>query len=238
MLLAGILFDKDGTLFDFRGSWLAAYHGVALELAELAGHDRAFAQELLRVAGYDPASDRFRDDSPLLWAACEEVAALWDRHVGLGTGRTEEIVVRHFGDHVRYPPVPVGDLPALLKGLRLRGYRIGLATMDHERNARRTLDRLGIADAFGFVAGSDSGLGRKPEPGMVYGFCERCHIPPERVMVVGDSYADMEMARNAGCGLAVAVRTGATPLAVLRRSADHVIESVQRLGDLLDRLEL
>ncbi len=31
--IRAILFDKDGTLFDFRKTWLAAYRGSAAELA-------------------------------------------------------------------------------------------------------------------------------------------------------------------------------------------------------------
>ena len=44
-------------------------------------------------------------------------------------------------------------------------------------------------------------------------------------MVVGDTSADLMMARNAGCRLAVGVLTGGTPRHVLDQLADHVLGS-------------
>ena len=51
--IRGILFDKDGTLFDFCASWIPAYRRSAERCAELAaGVD---AVSLLATAGYDAA---------------------------------------------------------------------------------------------------------------------------------------------------------------------------------------
>src|SRR5258705_7066495 len=45
-----VLFDKDGTLFDFNATWMPLY----LETAnEVAGGDKALALELLVESGYD-----------------------------------------------------------------------------------------------------------------------------------------------------------------------------------------
>ena len=57
--IAGVLFDKDGTLIDFRATWVPAYLGVAAELALQAGMpDRA--DQLLARIGYAVASRRIR----------------------------------------------------------------------------------------------------------------------------------------------------------------------------------
>ena len=50
---------------------------------------------------------------------------------------------------------------------------------------------------------------------------------------MGDTHADLLMARNAGCGLAVAVRTGGTPLHVLEALADHVLDDLHGLPAVL-----
>ena len=55
----GILFDKDGTLIDFRATWIPAYHGVAEELAQRLGGGAAMTGVLLARLGYDTAADSF-----------------------------------------------------------------------------------------------------------------------------------------------------------------------------------
>lgn len=235
--IKAVLFDKDGTLVDFRATWVAAYRGVAKELAERAGGGPELARHLLRCAGYDPDADRFDEESPLLWATSETVAALWQAEPALRrVPDVGAVVTAHFGDHRRYPPVPIGDLGDLLTRLRRRRLELGIATMDSTEKARATVADLGIAEHFVFVAGADAGHGAKPEPGMVHAFCDVVGCTPEETVVVGDSRADLAMARNAGCAVAVAVRSGGTPSRLLAPLADAVIGDVQELDDLLDRL--
>ncbi len=144
-----------------------------------------------------------------------------------------EVVLRHFSDLERYPPQPVGDLPALLGRLRGRGLVLGMATMDDTAIAHDTAARLGIADQFAFITGADAGHGEKPGPGMALAFCAACDLLPAEVIVVGDTPADLLMARNAGCARAIAVRTGAAPLRQVLPLADHVLDSVQDLERLI-----
>ena len=230
----GILFDKDGTLIDFRATWVPAYRGVADELADRLGGGAPMAAVLLARQGYDVAVDEFADDSPLLWETNEAIAAAWAATPEIA-GRIDvlEVVLRHFSDLVRYPPQPVGDLEALLARLRRRGLALGVATMDDTAIAHAHLRHLGIADSVDFVVGADAGHGAKPAPGMVHAFCAACGLEPAEVIVVGDTPADLLMARNAGCAGAVAVLTGAMSAHVLAPLADRVLASVQEIEQLL-----
>jgi phosphoglycolate phosphatase len=235
MAVRGILFDKDGTLIDFRGTWLAAYRGAAADLATAAGLDPGFAGTLLARSGYDAEADSFAETSPLLWATNRAIAEAWAKAPEIAhVGDAVAIAEAHFGDERRYPPVPVGDLPALFDRLMARGLKLGVATMDTTAKARALLTGLGLEDRLAFVTGFDGGFGEKPEPGMVHGFCAAFGFEPAEIAVVGDTAADLLMARAAGAGLAVAVLTGATPRAILDRHADHVIPSVMAIEALLD----
>ena len=55
-----VLFDKDGTLFDFQKSWRAL---GAAAIARFAGEDAALAARLAEIGGYDLAGGRFQDSS-------------------------------------------------------------------------------------------------------------------------------------------------------------------------------
>lgn len=229
-----ILFDKDGTLVDFRATWVPAFRGVAAELAERLGGDDRMADRLLDRLGYDAAADSFATDSVLLWDTNASIAERWAATPEVaGRVDTSEVVHRHFADIDRYPPRPVGDLPALLARLQARGLKLGVATMDDTSVARAHAARLGIAGQLDFIVGADAGMGRKPEPGMVLAFCRACGLTPAEIVVVGDTPADLVMARSAGCIAAVAVRTGAVPLEQLTALADHVLPSVQEIETLL-----
>ena len=75
--IEAVLFDKDGTLIDFKKTWMGAYRGVAAELAERVGRPPVFAIELLAKLGYHDEQDRFDDKSPLLWATNPMVRTEW-----------------------------------------------------------------------------------------------------------------------------------------------------------------
>ena len=233
--IKAVLFDKDGTLIDYRATWLAANRAAAIDLAEAAGQERGFAEELLRRLGYDPVADRFAEDSPLLWATNAEIAARWSREPELA--EVSDIVLRVercFADDAAFPPVPVTDLAALFERLAARGLRLGVATMDNTAVTEATLARFGLRERVAFVAGADSGFGLKPEPGMVLAFCAAIGLPPAAVAVVGDNLADIAMAHAAGAGLAIAVLTGGCPAAALEARADLVLPSIAALEAALD----
>lgn len=231
--IRAVLFDKDGTLIDFRRTWLAAYRGAAAELAARAGAGEALAGALLGRHGYDARHDRFAASSPLLWATNLDIAALWQAEPELTAVDVQPVVERHFSDSKTYPPVAVTDLGALFDGLRGRGVALGLATMDSTQAARRMLCLFGVADRLDFVAGADAGHGLKPGPGMVRAFCAALGVAAAEVAVVGDNLADLAMARAAGAGLAVAVLTGGCPAEALAAEADLVLASVAELDAAL-----
>jgi phosphoglycolate phosphatase len=233
--IKAILFDKDGTLIDYRATWMPANRAAASELAAAAGREGAFADELLRRLGYDPARDEFAADSPLLWATNGAIATLWSEVPELGgIADVRERVERQFADQDAFPPVPVTDLAALFDRLCARGLALGVATMDSTAALEATLARFAVRDRVRFVAGADSGFELKPAAGMALGFCAALGLAPAEVAVVGDNLADLAMARAAGAGLAIAVLTGGCPAAALQARADLVLSSIAQLEAALD----
>lgn len=228
-IIDGIVFDKDGTLFDFRTSW----GGFAAGLLDRLGRDTAHRAALGAAIGFDPATGQFAPDSPMIAATADEIAAVMVPHLpDMNIENLADLLNTLSATAPMHPAVP---LRAVLGGLRARGLRLGLATNDTECPARSHLAAAGIEDLFDFVAGCDSGFGAKPEPGMLLAFARSQGLEPVRVAMVGDSRHDLIAARAAGMR-AVAVLTGVALRAELAPDAEVVLEDIAGLGGWIDAL--
>ena len=229
----GILFDKDGTLFDFQATW-GRWTEATLDLL---APDRETWARMARAAGYDPERRRFVPGSPVVAGAPSEIARIWAGfRPDLGAAGVERILDATALDVLADPTMlfpAAADLPGLLADLRASGYALGVATHDSEQGARVQLAAAGVEAAFDFVAGHDSGHGLKPGPGMLLAFAEAMGIPPAGVVMVGDSRHDLEVARSAGAALAIGVLTGPATREDLAPWADHILPSIEHLPALL-----
>lgn len=230
--IRAVLFDKDGTLFDFFGTWAPAYETIAAELAE---GDAGLALRLLKAGGHDPATGTVVPRSALSGGTNREIAEIWCPLLGRDDVTTLEAQLDlFFRAHAAAGNAkPVCDLPALFRRLRGRGLKLGVATMDSHAAAEAALAAFGLADLVDFFTGYDTGHGTKPGPGMVQAFARAVGLKVAEIAVVGDTLHDLEMARAARAGLAVGVLTGATPREVLEPHADRVLESIAELETVL-----
>ena len=230
--IRGILFDKDGTLFDFCASWIPAYRRSAESCAKrAAGVDAA---SLLAAGGYDVATGRWEPHSVLAAGTNRELATMWARDCGLDVEAVLDDIERELDDSARRDPVPIVHLESFFADLAARGYVLGVATMDDEARSRAMLDRFGASPYLAYLCGGDSGVGTKPGPGMVNAFLVATGLRAGEVMVVGDTPHDMDMGRAAGAGARVGVLSGVGTRAALDPLADHVIESIAALDVVLE----
>ncbi|MFC3060351.1 HAD family hydrolase [Paenirhodobacter populi] len=226
--ISAVIFDKDGTLFDFQKTWGG---WAAATLDTLAGGDSALADRLARAMRYDPVAQRFAPDSLVIAGTTGEVAHLLQPLLPhFGVDQLADELNRLSCDA---PQTPAVDLPACLGGLRARGLPLGLVTNDSEAGARAHLHGAGVAGLFDFIAGYDSGYGAKPEPGQLLAFAHAVGIAPARIAMVGDSLHDLAAARAAGMR-AVGVLTGPATQSVLAPAADVVLPDIGGLPGWLD----
>lgn len=222
----GIIFDKDGTLFDFRSSWGRWAREFLLDMASGAGH----ADQMGAAIGYDLSTGQFTPDSPVISATASDIAKALQPHLPhLSRSELTEAIDAAAASAVMDEAVP---LRPLLAHLRDSGLRLGLATNDSEAPARAHLAAHGITQFFDFIAGSDSGHGAKPGPGMCLAFAQSVGLDPGRIAMVGDSRHDLEAGRAAGM-CTIAVLTGIAAAADLTPVADFVLRDIGALPDWL-----
>lgn len=234
MAIRGILFDKDGTLLNFFETWIPAYRAAVGVAADIA-RDPAMADRMLRVTGFDPDSGSLDPESLLAGGTTAQICEAWADEAGIvERDRFARLVHEAMDDHAARFPVPIAaGLDILFGRLVAKGYALGIATMDSESVAQVTARTLGLSPWLTFLAGYNSGHGVKPEPGMVLGFCAATGLTPPEILVIGDTDRDINMARNAGAGLAVGVLTGASPADRLALIADLVLDSVFDIETIL-----
>lgn len=231
-----VVFDKDGTLIGFGTMWSDWAIELGARLSDAVGRD--IRGPLDAMLGFDPVTGAVSPHGGLAatpMARLREMTLAVLLEVGVPEPSATSAVAAAW--HAPDPETlvqPLADLRPLLAGIRAARRRVAIATSDDREPTERTLAALGIADLVDATVCADDGIPVKPAPDMVLRVCEACGVPPARAAVVGDSPADLRMARAAGAGLVVGVLTGVGSEDDLAPLADRVIGSVEQL--LVDQL--
>lgn len=219
-----IIFDKDGTLFDFGASWGDWAEAVLADFAKLAPE---VVGEIAEAMGYDRRLGQFRRDSVVIAGTAQDTAAAITQFLP-GEVDIVSLLDAH-AQNVRQQPVPgLHDTLVTLS----QTYVLGVVTNDSEVPARRHLEAHGIQHHFDFIAGYDSGFGAKPEPGQLLGFCDATGVSPADTVMVGDSLHDLIAGRAAGMAT-VGVLTGIADTEELTDHADIVLNDIRGIAGWL-----
>ncbi len=225
-MIKAILFDKDGTLFDFDKSWGIWARGFIDDYTP----DQAKRRALARGFELDYENSRFLPTSPIIAgtssAIFSAIEAVFPDHAAAEIAQK----VRYSTANAQMQPVT--DLRPLLETLKARGLKLGIATNDDEAGAYEQLGREDVVELFDFIAGHDSGYGAKPAPGMCQGFLRAVQIEPENALMIGDSQHDIRSGQAAGMQT-MGVLTGPANAAELS-NADYVLDHIGLLPEWLE----
>lgn len=227
-----VIFDKDGTLIDFHAMW----GGWARQLGDRLDDviRRPVSPDVYATIGFDPTTGRVASRSLLAtgtMAGIEETVARvlrrWCPSITAARRATESAWL--LPDPIALA-VPLADLPAIFGRLRQDGRRLAVVTNDDRAPTDATLRALGIRDSVEATVCADDGFAVKPAPDAVFAVCHAFRTDPSRVAVIGDTPADLAMAREAGARLVIGVRSGLGSEDDLT-AADVTLDSI---GTLLD----
>ncbi|WP_405107019.1 HAD family hydrolase [Phaeobacter sp. BS52] len=229
MPVDALLFDKDGTLFDFAETW-NRWTGRLLDRLAEGEVDRL--QAMAAAIDFDLATGKILPSSLVIASTNRQVAEALAPHVPqMDLDQLELYMAESAGEADLAEAVP---LAAFLDDLLARGKVLGVMTNDAEQSAKSQLSRSGVLDRFAFVAGFDSGHGAKPDADPLLAFCAATGIAPERTAMVGDSLHDLEAGLAAGMQR-IGVLTGLAGAADLEAHADVVLPDIGHIPGWLDR---
>lgn len=196
-----LVFDWDGTLMDSTGLIALCIRTAARELG-LPEPEEAAAKHVIGLGLQDATASLFPNAAPTLRL---EFALRFRHHY---VARDHEAPL--------YPGVRdmLGDLK--------RDERfMAVATGKPRAGLDRSLQHTGLKPFFDFTRCADEGF-PKPHPDMLERLMDFCAVDRERVLMIGDTTHDLQLAANAGVR-AVAVNYGAHPAEMFDAHAPLVV---------------
>jgi len=225
--IRGLLFDKDGTLFDFEKTWNSWTSKI---LTEVSKQSNVSISALADAIDFDLKTGKLLPQSIVIAGTHRQVtAALHTKLSNWDFEHLESYLLDYVIETRQYEVVP---LQKYFRKLKSEGLLLGVMTNDAERGAQAHLAAAGIFDLLDFVAGSDTGFGCKPAPEPLLAFAKITGLKPDEIAMVGDSLHDLQAAQAAGM-MRVAVLTGVATEDELKKHADLVLPSIANLLDLI-----
>ena len=173
-----IAFDWDGTLFDSTKIIVRCIQAAVADVGGTVPSDTAAAYVIglgLMQALAHAAPDVPPEKYPALNASYQHHYALHCNDLSLFDG-----------------------VLALLDDLKSRGHLLAVATGKSRRGLDESLRSVELKGVFHSSRTADETAG-KPDPRMLHELIEQFNVRPGRVLMVGDTTHDLQMARNAAC---------------------------------------
>jgi phosphoglycolate phosphatase len=213
-----LVFDLDGTLIDSAPD----LHDAVNSILPSYGLRRISIKETQAFIG---------DGMPNL---CE--------HALEATGGSPEIrqafcdaFKRAYTDRPAVKTRPMHAVRETLDTAKGAGFAMGVCTNKSEPVAEIILNELSLMSMFDDCIGWIPGRSLKPDPEPLLLCAERIATGDRQAVLVGDSIADVNAARNAGMPC-ILVRGGYTNTAPESLGADLVVDSFEYLFDALEKL--
>jgi phosphoglycolate phosphatase len=231
-----VIFDKDGTLIDFKETWIAIIESLITAMGRYADLTQSLKErvqtalgisvEKRDIDGYGPlAMGTFTECDALLTYCLYREGIRWDNAQSIVKSLGNEI----FRSDIRKKSVrPAKGVIDLLAGLKKKGIIVAVATNDKAEDALTDMNTIGAGKYIDLVVGADSVNQSKPAPDMVKIICEHFGVAPENTVLIGDTIMDAMLGKNSGVQLTIGI-TGIASRDELKEHMDLVLNSLDEI---------
>ncbi len=217
MIAPTVIFDLDGTLVDTAPDLVDTLNVI-------------FAREKLPPVAYEDARNMVGGGARAMIERGLEAEGRTPAAPDLE--RMVEEFIEHYAAHIADRSQPFAGLERALDALGAVGCRLAVCTNKLEWLSLRLLDVLGLTVRFTAICGADTFGRQKPDPEFLRATIARAGGRLEHAIMVGDSFADIAMARAAGIPV-VAVDYGYTVISVHELAPDRVINALTDLPNVV-----
>ena len=230
-----LLFDKDGTILDFRLMWLGWCREVVRKLEP--AFKATAVEKCLSCWGVDLALGSIKPDGHLaIGSRSELLQSLSDQLVksGCSIKKPDTEVLKAMQQAYRSVETkglirPIAGVTETIEKLYEKGYKLAVVTTDDTEKALLNMQMVGLDLYFDVIIGCDKVSQCKPAPDLAFEACRLLKVNPAEAAVIGDTVADLQMGKAAGLKACIGVASGVTNPALLKPYADLILESAADL---------
>lgn len=217
-MIRAILFDKDGTLLQFTEGWVDSIVGF-LEDKIL---DDKKKRKLFKEIGIREDGG-VEENSILSSETAMDLAIIFSEYLDENLNEIYRELDDHLLNYLKKNNKFIRetcDLRSLFEALRDRGILIGIFTSDNYRQAKYSMDYLGLDSFIDFYAAADI-YKKKPNKESLEVFKKKYSLEDQEIIIVGDSRVDMVFGEDT---VKVGVLCGTGSREMLAKYTDNIID--------------
>ena len=212
-----LIFDLDGTLIDSRLDLASAVNATRVHM----GMEELANEKVYSYVG---------NGAPVLIRR-----AMGDQATEAELQEALEFFLEYYRDHDLDSTTLYPGVKDALERLRTAGKKMAVLTNKPVRMSRHIVEGLGVAPCFFQVYGGNSFEFKKPNPIGIEALMREAGVDCDQTLMVGDSYVDIQTARNAkvrSCG----VTYGFAPESLADPAPDLLVDRIEQMvAWVLDR---
>lgn len=240
--IKAIIFDKDGTLFNYGKLWgtiISASLKAKVPVGRLSPEKAEVCLfELEQIAGIDRYGNSYKDGilfrhDKLFEAFFRllKITLKYRLNPIKATGSFISLIDR--ADHGLKEKLEHFDFSETIEILELchkKGYIIGMVTNDKKDSVSLFMEKFDPNKRISFIETGDGESKRKPSADAAEKFMKAYGIKPNELCIVGDTIIDMKFAKNAKAGRKIALLSGSGDLENLAKLSDVVYPELKDIA--------